>query len=104
MKNDDFTEIPPSHFEIRAMFEGDDALGIILKGHLYVERYLALVLSGVPAMTADKVFGLPFARKIDRALQTGIIPADEAAMFRMDQRHPQPVRTRTARISLPGRC
>jgi len=34
MKRDDYSEIPLSDFEIRSMFEADDVLGIILKGHI----------------------------------------------------------------------
>jgi hypothetical protein len=37
MNYDDFTEIPPSDFEIRRLFQSDDELGVVLKGHLYVE-------------------------------------------------------------------
>ncbi len=83
MRRDDYTEIPPSDFEIRSMFEGDDALGVILKGHLYVEHYLALVLSRVPALTPGRVFELSFAQKIDHAVQAGIIPADETGTLRL---------------------
>src|SRR5579862_9333874 len=68
-------------FEIEALFKGDDALGVILKGHLYIEHFLGLLLATVRALTADKAFALSFARKINRALQAAIIPADEADVF-----------------------
>jgi hypothetical protein len=82
MKNDDYADIPPSRFEIDALFKGDDALGVILKGHLHIEHFLGLLLANFSALTADKAFALSFARKIDRALEASIIPADEAGVFR----------------------
>jgi hypothetical protein len=81
MKRDDYADIPPSDFEIRSMFEGDDELGVILKGHLYVEHFLSLVLSTVPALRADAAFRLSFAQKIDPAVEAGIIPAHEKGTF-----------------------
>jgi hypothetical protein len=77
MKRDDYADILPSDFEIRSTFEGDDALGIVLKSPLNVKHFLSLVLSRVPALRADAAFGLSFAQKIDPAVEAGIIPANE---------------------------
>jgi hypothetical protein len=63
------------------MFEGDDALGVILKGHLYVEHFLSLVLSRVRALRTDAAFERSFAQKIDPVVEAGIIPANEKKAF-----------------------
>lgn len=81
MKHDDYADIPPSEFEIRALFEGDETLGIILKGHLYIEHFLALLLSTVPGIQEAEAFELRFAQKIDRAARAGLIPADETSVY-----------------------
>jgi hypothetical protein len=81
MKHDDYAGIPPSDLEIRALFEGDETLGIILKGHLYIEHFLALLLSTVPGSSEAQAFELRFAQKIDRAARAGFIPADETILY-----------------------
>jgi hypothetical protein len=54
MKRSDYTDTPSSAFELNAMFESGDELGVILKGHLFVEHHLALLLSTVPGLSEAK--------------------------------------------------
>jgi hypothetical protein len=82
MKRSDYTDIPPSYLELKAMLASGDELRVILKGHLFVEHYLALLLCTTHGVTEAKAFDLRFAEKIDRAVQAGVIPAEEDALFK----------------------
>jgi hypothetical protein len=67
MKRSDYSDMPPSPFELKAMLESGDELGVILKGHLFVEHYLALLFCAAPGISEGKAFKLSFAEKIDHA-------------------------------------
>ncbi len=82
MKRSDYTDIPPSPFELKAMLESGDELAVILKGHLFVEHFLALLISTDPGVSEAKAFELRFTEKIDRVVQTGIIPATEEPVLK----------------------
>jgi hypothetical protein len=53
-----------------------------LKGHLYVEHFLALLLSTVQGLQEAEAFELLFAQKIERAAQAGLIPANEISLYK----------------------
>jgi hypothetical protein len=78
MKRDKCNDRPPSHFEIEALFRDNEQLSVVLRGHLYVEHFLTLVLSrALPDPDTLDVFDLRFPLKVDLAAALRVISIEE---------------------------
>ena len=68
---------------LERLFKDGDELRAVIRGHLYLERCLVLlIIRQLPESEQQSVLRSHFPEKIDRAIALGVLPRDERELLR----------------------